>query len=371
MKRLIIIAALVSCLILAGPHAVVTAAEAVFEPIPEHLQEPVEGSEFQDDAFFKIADPVVKLLSNRTVPTGTQRMKVSSAYMSLKGMSVSPENYEVAKATLEYLYYSGKAGEAYEDYFSQKKSVAAMTDGSEFYELVDVYHMTASNWFALITGRYPNATPFILPAKDDPFPEEASGSGILLDGLKYPMNLVQKEPNPDKPYQDEEVVTTVERWIEDNLDTIPNQSDLQGMSQGLYFMTSDGPRWAKSTYMSISSKNVNPDFYDTANYINAFMHYLAQARDYYDEYISERTNLLLISDGQDNYDMAKSYYDDAGVAFTKFIDQLPAVNNTTTLPTFPTFDEISRGRQTEYDKMQGGDDSAWGGSSWGGGSNFN
>jgi hypothetical protein len=349
----------------------VSAAEVVLEPLPAPLKIPVDGAEYQDDAFFAIVDPAIKMLSNKTAPTGSQRMKAFSAYTSLKGMSVSPENYDAANNAFTYLYYAVKAGEAYENFFSQKKSVASMTDGSEFYELAGIYHMTASNWWELIAERYPNASTFKLPEQSEPLPEETSSLGVVLDGLKYPISMAQKQPNPDKPYQDKEVITTIERWIEDNVDTIPNQTDLQGQSQGTYFINGDDLKWAKSTYMGLTTKNVNPDFYDTANYINAFLYYMAQAREYYDQYISERTSLLLISDGEKPYETAKSYYDEAGVALTKFIGDLPAVNNTKQLPEFPRFDEIPRGRQTQQDMLQGDSSSPWGGSSWGGGGSFN
>lgn len=350
---------------LTGLQVAASAAEMVLEPIPAPLKTPVQGGEYQDDAFFTIADPVIKMLSNKTVPVESQRMKVYSAYSSLKDMRVSPEVYDAANDALHYLYYTAKTGEAYENFFGAKKSVAAMTDGSEYYDLAGIYYMTASNWWALIADRYPKVVLYTLPEQNAPYPEESSSSGTLIDGLKYPLLMVQKNPDPAKPFQDQEIKTTMQRWIEDNLDTIPNQSDLKDTSQGTYFITSDGPRWAKSTYLTLTSKNVNPEFYDTANNIDAFLYYLSQARDNYDDYVSERTSLMLTKDGQEPYNSAKSYYDEAGVALTRFIDQIPNVNTSTRLPVFPEFEEISRGRQTEQDKIsQAGGDSPWSGTSW-------
>jgi hypothetical protein len=161
----------------------------------------------------------------------------------------------------------------------------------------------------------------------------------------------------------------MQRWIEDNLDTIPNQSDLKDKSQGTVFITSDGPKWAKSTYLSQTSKNVNPDFYDTANYIDAFLYDIAMARESYDDYVSDRTALIITDEGQEAYDTALAYYGDAGIALTKFIDKIPNVNSSTRIPAFPEFQEISRGFKTQQDQIQGGQGGSgtWSGTSWTGG----
>lgn len=358
-------------LMIAGLLITITTADVALEPIPAPLKVPVQGGSYQDDAFFKIADPILKTLSNKTVPVESQRMKAYGAYSSLKDMSVSPQVYNDANNALHYLYYAAKTGEAYEEFFDAKKSVASMTTGSEYYELASIYAMTATNWWALIASRYPNLSTFILPEDSAPYPESSSTSGTTLEGMKYPIPIAQKESDPSKPFKDQEIMTTVQRWVEDNLETIPNTSELKGKSQGTYFITSDGPKWAKSTYIGLTSKNVNPDFYDTANYINAFLNDIAQARESYDDYVSEKTSIMLISDGRKQFDAAQSYYEDAGFALSKFIDKIPNVNTSTKLPAFPDFEELPRGRQTQQDELMAGSEdngnSPWSGTSWTGG----
>ncbi|MFH0968823.1 MAG: hypothetical protein V1862_14185 [Methanobacteriota archaeon] len=343
MKKVLLVVVVLTCLMVTGLQTAVSAADLVLEPLPAELKAPAEGAVYQDDAFFTEVDPVIKSLSNRTVPIESQLMKVHGAYSSVRGMSVSPENYDVANNILAFLYYTDKTGEAYENFLDKKKSVSATTDGSEYYDLASIYYMTASNWWALIADRYPKVTLYTLPDRNDPAPVDDIGSGELLDGLKYPLVFAQNAPNTNKPYQDQEVITTITRWIEDNVDVIPNQTDLKEESKGHYFIMSDGPKWAKSTYMGLTMKNVNPDFYDTANYIDAFLYYLSQAREYYEESVSQRTSHASISDGKEKYDTAKSYYDEAGKALTLFKDQIPAINTTTTLPAFPELDEVPIG----------------------------
>lgn len=346
MKKVLLVVVVFTCLIMTGLQTAVSAAELALEPLPAELKVPAEGTVYQDDAFFKEADPVIKSLSNRTVPTESQRMKVYSAYSTVRGMSISPENYDAANNILAFLYYTAKTGEAYENFFNEKKSVAAVTDGSEYYNLASIYYMTASNWWALIADRYPGVILYTLPGQNNAYPASDIGIGELLDGLKYPLIIPQKVPDTGKPFQDQEVTTTISRWIEDNVDAIPNQSDLKEESKGHYFILSDGPKWAKSTYMGLSMKNVDPKFYDTANYIDAFLYYLSQAREYYDQSITDRTSFVSISDGTDNYNLAKAYYDEAGKALSLFKDQIPSINNTTTLPTFPEIREVPIGSTT-------------------------
>ncbi len=359
MKRMILASALILCMILAGFPAVVSADDLSLEPLPYNLKEPSDGAVYEDEKYFSIADPAIKGLSNRTVPIGTQRMLLQSAYVNLRDMRVSAANYNKAQAALAFLYYSGKAGEAYDNYQSQKDSVGLVTDGSAYYDLAEIYYTTAEAWWALIAAEYPKVTMYSFPDKDEVYPDELSSVGTVLEGLKYPVLLVQKEPNSTKPYEDEKVKTTIVRWLEDNLDVALNKTDLDGVSQGGYFIMGDDLKDTKSTYIELTTKNVNPDFYDTANYINAFLYYLSLARENYDNFLSERRSLMLATDGQESYDAAKAYYDEARVAHSLFKDKVPGINATITLPEFPRVDEVERGKMTEQEQLL---KQSWGGS---------
>jgi len=348
-------------MLLGGLPAVVSAADLILEPMPDTLQEAAQGAVSQDEAFFSTAAPMIKSMSNGTVPLGSQRMKINSAYSTINRMNISPARFDEAKANLAFLYYSMKAGEAYEDYQDTKKSVASVTTGTEFYDLAQIYYETASNWWKLIAGTYPKVVLYKLPAVSDPYPDDDIGMGTVLEGLKYPVLMEQRKPDPSKPYQDDEVKTTITRWIEDNIYSLPNATDLKDMSQGRYFMMSDDVLHAKSTYIALSSKNVPADFYDTANYIDAFLYYLSQAKEHYGDYLTDRTNIVSISDGKVPYDKSKSYYDEAQVALNMFRDKIQGINNTTTLPTFPQLEELPRGPQLD---SQGTLHDYWGGTSW-------
>lgn len=363
MKYSHILALSLTGILLAGLILPVSGYEAILEPIPVDLKVPAAGDVYEDDQFFTEAEAVFKSFSNRTIPTGSQQMRVYGAYIRLRGMSISPDNYDDARAALAVIYYTAKASEAYETYFDVKKSVASLTDGSEFYDLAEIYYMTVSNWWKLIRDRYPKVTLYTLPYKDDPFPEDDAGLGTVLEGLKLPLIMTQIQPNPNRTYQDNEVKTIIQRWVEDNLEYLPNESDLDGQSIGNYFLTSEGMKFAKTTYLDVSAKNVRPEFYDTANYIDAFLYFLAESYDYYEQYLEERTSVLLISDGEKPYLLSRKYYDQAGVALTYFASEVPYISNQTALPPFPDFDEVERGRKTLQEQDEGWDGLKWGGAS--------
>jgi hypothetical protein len=349
-------------ILLVGLPAAVSAADLVLEPMPDTLQITPEGAASQDDQFFSIAAPIIKSMSNGTVPLGSQQMKVNSAYSSMKGMKISPERFDEAKATLAYLYYSVKAGEAYENYHDTKNSVASTTTGTEFYDLAKIYYETALIWWKLIAASYPKVTIYKLPAVGDTFPDDDIGMGTVLEGLQYPVLMEHRKPDPSKPYQTDEINTTISRWIEDNIDSIPlNQSERNGKSKGYYFIMGDDVSRAKSTYVSLTSKNVPAEFYDTANYIDAFLYYISQAREYYNNYLTERTNIVSATDGRVPYGKSKSYYEQAQVALNLFRDKVAGVNSTTTIPEFPKFDEVPLGPQLD---SEGTLHDYWGGTYW-------
>ncbi len=361
MSRFLITFALVTVMLLAGLPALVSAADIFLEPMPDTLKVATQGAS-QDDKFFSTVAPIMKSFSNGTVPIGSQRMKVYSAYMSIRDLPVSVDRYDEAKANLAVLYYSVKAGEAYEAFRAEKQSVAAMTDGSEYYELAQIYYTTVSNWWALIADQYPKVTLYKIPYQSDPFPDEDVGIGTVLEGLKYPVLMTQREPDSLKPYQDEEVQTTISRWIEDNIDAIPvNESERDGRSKGYYFLIGDEVLHAKSTYIALSAKNVKPEFYDTASYIGAFLYFISMSREYYNDYLTDRTNIISVSDGGPAHDKSKRYYDEAQVALNLFRDKVPGVKGTTVLPKFPELDELPLGPQLD---SEGTLHDYWGGTYW-------
>ena len=335
------------CLILTGLHIAVSATETGAEQLTTDLKKPVEGYVYQDAAFFNEADGIIRSLSQGVIPTGEQRMNVSRAYSRLQDMSISPDNYDTAKTILAFLYNTAKGGEAYENYTRVKNSGATVPNGSEQYNLADTSYQTASDLWALIADRYPDVTLYSLPKKEESSQKTKSEAGAILEGMKYPLVALQVTPNSSKPYQDEKIKKTIQYWVEDYINAIPDATTLNGQSPGNYFITSDGPRWAKGTAVDLSRKNVNPDFYDTANYINAFLYFISQAHEYYDEYLDERSSIFMDSDGREPYEMSKTYYEQAGIAFSRFKDQIPAINKSTTLPEFPWINEIEMGRTLE------------------------
>jgi hypothetical protein len=93
--------------------------------------------------------------------------------------------------------------------------------------------------------------------------------------------------------------------------------------------------------MDLVGMNVAEDFYSQANYVDAFFYLISQARDYYQSYIDDRTFVSSVSNGKENFEKSRKYYDQAQLAIGYFEDILPNYTNST-LPAFPKFGEVEK-----------------------------
>ncbi|HWQ68158.1 MAG TPA: hypothetical protein VN372_14980 [Methanospirillum sp.] len=335
-------------------------ADASFQELKSGLKQPVAGVEYKDDAFRADATEVIESLSNRTVPTGRENSQVYGAYSRLRGMSVSPEFYPAAYDMVAFLYYTAKAGEAYEEFHQKQNSMSSITNGDEYYQLAENYYEAANVYWDALKAQFPSVTVYTLPSQDQAFPEdeEDRSLGTILPGMKHAMIMMPKEPNTTKAYDDEDINTTAIRWFEDNVQALPKQKDLPEMTVGYMFIHTVGVTDAKTTYMNLIKKNVSPEYYNIVKYIDAFFYMLYKSKESYDQYVKDRTSMVSISDGQESYDKAYEYYDDAETALGKFKGALNLTN--TTLPEFPSFEEVESGPVDRTQQML----SQWEQGSW-------
>lgn len=285
-----------------------------FEQMPLRMKGSSDAKPYNDETFMTEAKGIVKKISNSTVPTGTKLGEVTDAYYRLLMENVSPEFFANANNIVAYLYYTTMAGTTYEDFHSYLKSVSKTTDGFEYYTVADQYLQVSTEFWNRIQDQFPNMTMYTLPSSSAPMPSEAAEQqGDTLEGLGIGIPITQKSPDPASTDQTEKFQTTTVRWFEDYVDRA-NQPDDNPMndktekSPGHRFLTGEGVGWADSTFMDLVGLNVAEDFYDKANYVDAFFYLISQARDLYDSYIDDRTLVSSISNGQKNYDNAKNYY---------------------------------------------------------------
>ena len=162
--------------------------------------------------------------------------------------------------------------------------------------------------------------------------------------MEISIPIEQSTPNSENPDQTDEFKTTTIRWFEDYVlnaeeaEVNPVSKEVI-TSKGQKFMTGEGLEWADSTYMDLIGKNIAEDFYEKAQYIDAFFYLITQARDAYEDYTNDRTYVSSVSNGQENYDKSKKYYAEAGKEITHFDDILTDSTNNT-LPEFPEFGEV-------------------------------
>ena len=319
-----------------------------FELMPLSMKAPSDAKPYNDDAFMNEAEKIIGKISNSSVPTGTKLSEVTDAYYRLIMENVSPELFPNAHNIVAYLYYTSMAGEVYEDYHDYLGSVSKTTDGSEYYTVADQNRQVAAEFWNKIEDLYPNMTMFTLPAVGDPMPEEkAEQQGDTLEGLDIAIPMTQKGPDSSADDQTEKFKTTTIRWFEDYVD-LANQpdddptNDKTEKSPGHRFLIGEGLEWSDSTYMDLIGMNVAEDFYSTANYIDAFFYLISEARDYYESYINDRTYVSSVSNGEENYEKSKKYYDQAQTAIGYFDEIIPNTTNST-LPDFPKFGEVEKG----------------------------
>jgi len=319
-----------------------------FEQMPLSMKGSSDAKPYNDEAFMTEAKDIVKKISNSTVPTGTKLSEVTDAYYRLIMENVSPEFFANANNVVAYLYYTSKAGTTYEDFHSYLNSVSKTTGGSEYYTVADQYRQASAESWNKIQDQFPNMTMYTLPDSSSPMPsEEADQQGDTLEGLDIGIPITQKSPDPASPDQADKFQTTTVRWFEDYVDRA-NEPDDDPMndkteeSPGQRFLTGEGVGWADSTFMDLVSLNVAEDFYDKANYVDAFFYLISQARDLYGSYTDDRTFVSSVSNGQENYDNAKKYYTEAQKSIGYFADIIPNGTNST-LPDFPQFGEVKMG----------------------------
>ena len=318
-----------------------------FELMPLSMKAPSDAKPYNDEAFMSEAEKNIGKISNSSVPTGTKLSEVTDAYYRLIMENVSPELFPNAHNIVAYLYYTSMAGEVYEDYHEYINSVSKTTDGSEYYTVADQNRQVAAEFWNKIKDLYPNMTMFTLPPVGEPMPEEkAEKQGDTLEGLDIVIPMTQKGPDSSADDQTEKFKTTTTRWFEDYVDQA-NQpdndptNDKTEKSPGHRFLIGEGVQWSDSTYMDLLSMNVAEDFYTKANYIDAFFYLISQARDFYESYMDDRTLVSSVSNGEENYEKSKKYYDQAQKAIGYFEDIIPNTTNST-LPDFPEFGEAEK-----------------------------
>ncbi len=319
-----------------------------FELMPLSMKAPSDAKPYNDEAFMNEAEKIIGKISNSSVPTGTKLSEVTDAYYRLIMENVSPELFPNAHNIVAYLYYTSMAGEVYEDYHEYMNSVSKTTDGSEYYMVADQNRQVAAEFWNKIKDLYPNMTMFTLPPVGEPMPEEKEEQqGDTLEGLDIAIPMTQKGPDSSADDQTEKFKTTTIRWFEDYVDQA-NQPDDDPMndktekSPGHRFLIGEGLEWTDSTYMDLIGMNVAEDFYTKANYIDAFFYLISQARDFYESYMNDRTYISSVSNGEENYEKSKKYYDQAQKAIGYFGDIIPNTTNST-LPDFPKFGEVEKG----------------------------
>jgi hypothetical protein len=318
----------------------VATADLGLEKIPVDLKDPDPASPYADDAFMSDATSMIGQISNMSVPMRAERNQIYGAYIRLRDKNVSPGLHPAGLNIVAYLFYTAKAGESAEAFVQAKNQLSSTSDGSDYYKQAQDYHTAAAWFWKNIQDQFPNMSPWYLPDEMTLLEEtETSVSGTVLPGLDLPIAMAQKDPNPASPYASEKVQTLFTRWVEDYVEYVPTGEEAGGLSNGTNFMNNDGVEHARATWKEVISENVDPDFYDTANYIGAFFYYLSQAKKYYDDYIQDRTSVSSTTTGEKNYAESEKYFNEANKTLGILKGRIPNLTEAS-FPEYPKIDEV-------------------------------
>ncbi len=324
-------------------------AEAVLEKIPMDLKESSPDMSYTDDEFMEIADNYLESLSGHPVPVGIKSTEIYGNYLTLRNKNISPDLYQLGMNIVAYLFYTAEAGEAYKEFLQVKNGYSSVTDPMDYYDLAADYKDACSYFIKNIETLYPDAgyeiSMWTLPEPDSDTTLSIL-SGTYLKGLSLPVSMVMKESGSATPDVNEDLKTTFVHWIEDNVDEIASYK-AEGTTNGTAFMSGDGMKETKFTWMGLMTKSVGPEFYDTANNIAAFFFFLNKAEEYYNDYLTNLNSVSGMGDLSTPFKQSQQYFSAAGEAFDLIKADIPEIENSS-LPKFPEIDEV----KSRFDTLQ-------------------
>jgi hypothetical protein len=114
---------------------------------------------YDDEKFLEQTNTTIYGLSNQTIPTGLALRNLQTQQQQLSKMSISPELYPEAELINTFLYYTGKAGDEYDDAnIISDKPYTPITSDSAIFREAEEYYQAAQTIWEKIKGRYPGVT---------------------------------------------------------------------------------------------------------------------------------------------------------------------------------------------------------------------
>ena len=124
LRNCILAAALIICMISTVPMQ----ADSMLET-PPVLKPYVSDSPADDTRFFETIKKLVSSLSSQSIPMGTDLTSIQ--LFALAGSAYNVKDWETAQSMISFLFYTGEAGKAYQEYQDAVQRQLAPVDPGE------------------------------------------------------------------------------------------------------------------------------------------------------------------------------------------------------------------------------------------------
>jgi len=292
---------ILSCICIIATLFVPASADLESPPV---LKEYVTYSPADDMHFFQQVSDLLMPHSGGKLPTEPDVTYMFTVF-SLVGSSYNVEDWKTAQSLLSFIFYTGKAGEAYQQYLNAGQIGFVPGNYNEIYDLARQYHLAARKVYESCqkcSTYLPEFVMYSLPQKGTP--------KIKRDTHTPPTTLAPSDPT--KPYDDERFDALADNWFYAYLLTETEAGYIAGYSLGeepsVRILRGNGPSQAQQIYVSALGMNFSPEIQAYASELISFFYAISHAGNEFAAFEDEKVRPSTITKGRPEYDRASDWY---------------------------------------------------------------
>ena len=299
---------------------------------PPILKAYAPSSHADDTRFFERVNDLLMPYSGGSIPRGMDLAPIQM--FSLAGSSYNVEDSETAQAFLYILYYTGKAGEMYQQYLDIGQGGLAPADQNELYNLAQKYYSTANGIYQRCKEcktHLPEFVMYSLPEKGTP--------AVGGEAQTQTQTPILRPSDPNRPYDDEEFGTLADLWF--YLYLLPEleagivDGHPSGADPSVRIIRGNGPSQAQQIYFAALDMNFSPEIHAYVSELVTFFNAISQAGAEFAAFEGEKVLPTTLTKGKPEYDRARGWYEAAQDA----LERSELTDQGVTLPIFISFED--------------------------------
>jgi hypothetical protein len=300
---------------------------------PPILKTYVASSPADDLRFFEQISDLLMPHSGSSIPKEPDVTHIQ--VFSLIGSSYNVEDSKTAQDFLSFLFYTGKAGEVYQQYLDARGIGLTPSNPGEIYDLSHQYYLAAKGVYEKCkecSTYLPEFVMYSLPMRGMP------------EALRetYTQATTPVPSDPSKPYNDERFGILADEWLYAHLlsetDAGYVEGDLRGAHPSVRILRGNGPSQAQQIYMSAMGMNFSPEIHAYVSELISFFYAISQAGAEFNAFENEKILPTTITKGRPEYERASGWYKAAQDA----LERSGLVRQGVKLPVLPSFDAAYR-----------------------------